>query len=218
MLIIDRNDDYYDHFSKVYGVDDKVVFDRRGSSLTVDWEALVTKSGYRERGWESELTFLCLEVGFKQHIIKVSNFVEEWVKGQGYKALVSADFDIVHTYDAHKNLFGKPLSLQGVKFDYYKFGRAYDLRRKVEDSISSVLQQNAFHEVFEPIGGVCEPIVPILRESPLKGLLNPQELWIDISTYISSLGNEKTVDTMTDIDKVVSHGFDKKESFRGKVK
>ena len=36
MLIIDRNKDFYDHFSHIYGVDNKVVFDRRGSTRIND--------------------------------------------------------------------------------------------------------------------------------------------------------------------------------------
>lgn len=46
MLIIDKNNDFYDHISYIYGVDKKVVFDRRGSSLITDED--ITKLGYWE--------------------------------------------------------------------------------------------------------------------------------------------------------------------------
>jgi hypothetical protein len=36
MKIIDRNKDYYDYLSHVYGVDGNIAFDRRGSVLLTD--------------------------------------------------------------------------------------------------------------------------------------------------------------------------------------
>ena len=50
-------------------------------------------------------------------------------------------------------------------------------------------------------------------------MLDPKETWIELQTYFSSLGNDKDIDLhLTDVEKAVNHGFDKKTSFRNPIK
>jgi hypothetical protein len=61
-------------------------------------------------------------------------------------------------------------------------------------------------------------IPAILANTKLTSLLDPFEVWKDIQTYISSIGNDKDISTpMTEKQKVESHGFDE-NSFRNPIK
>ena len=59
--------------------------------------------------------------------------------------------------------------------------------------------------------------LPILTGSPLVKALDGFEVWHELSTYISSLRNEKVVDTLDDKQKAEVHGFDK-NYFRHTIK
>ena len=48
--------------------------------------------------------------------------------------------------------------------------------------------------------------------------ITPDEIWNNLYEYISSLRDKEIVDTRTNDMHIESNGFDKKESFRGKIK
>ena len=55
---------------------------------------------------------------------------------------------------------------------------------------------------------------PILRGTPIASLIPPQDIYLDLSAYISSLNDIEVVDTRSDAQKAESAGFDRKTSFR----
>ena len=80
-------------------------------------------------------------------------------------------------------------------------------------------QATPHYEIYPKEDTEVEPIeLPILANTSLTKLLDPDTIWKELSNYISSLKNDKNVDSgITDVEKVVNHGFDKKESFRGVI-
>lgn len=55
---------------------------------------------------------------------------------------------------------------------------------------------------------------PLLKNTFIPSIIMPEEIWISVENYISSLNTEKTQDNMTNNEKILSHGFDLKTSFR----
>ena len=55
---------------------------------------------------------------------------------------------------------------------------------------------------------------PILRGTPIPAIISPQDLYNDLSSYISSLNDKEFVDNRTDIQKAESAGFNRNTSFR----
>ena len=55
---------------------------------------------------------------------------------------------------------------------------------------------------------------PILSGTPIPAFIKAEEIYILLSTYISSLNDIEIVDTRSDIQKAESAGFDRKTSFR----
>ncbi len=212
MYIIDKNKDYYDYYSYIYGVDKKVVYDRRGSTI-LDNTALVTLSeGYNPIQDKKSVRFILLEVGYVQYLIKLFNFVIECkLFGPEIK-----DFsvELVNTFTDFKHRFTTPISIRGVNIYQYFNWRTW----KDPDKRYSHLVSGKYDEV---IGRLYENTIenPIISSTKLTGLLDVQKVWIELQTYISSLDNDKDCSTdMTDVERAEIHGFDKKTSFRNPIK
>jgi hypothetical protein len=205
MRIIDKNQDFYDYYSHIYGEDKSIAFDRRGSIFLTDEMIVGCSKRDLHSDWSTHTLygFRILEVGDVQYLIKVSNvkFINDYMN-LIYDKLVSYTFDIVYAYQDHKHRYKTPMSLHTVDF-------SWDWKQKVHH-----------YEIYPDENKNITPIeLPILANTSLTKLLNPDTIWKELCNYISSLKNDKNVDIgTTDIEKVINHGFDKKESFRGERK
>lgn len=201
MRIIDKNKDFYDYCSHIYGADKSITFDRRGSVFLTD-EIIVGSQRDLHSDWNTHTLygFRVLEVGDIQYLIKVSNvkFINDY-KNCIYDRLVSYKLDIVHEYQEHKHRYNTPLSFHTVNF-------CWDWKQTMHH-----------YEIYPEENIKVTPIeLPILTGTSLTKLLDPDTIWKELCNYISGLKNDKNVDIGTsDVEKVVNHGFDKKESFRG---
>lgn len=198
MYILDKNKDYYDYFSHIYGEDKSITFDRRGSIIIkdenfVNMHDLEYSSRYREQE-----QFIVLEVGTVQYLIRLFKFVTRPMEYIGSKEFVSCKMEVVQTTREHKNRFGLPISIRRAALPYNGF-----FYRQEKPNYSE-------YEVKESL----KIDLPILTGTQITSLIPPEEIWRELSNYISSLKNDKNTVAVPDIQKVVNHGFDKKESFR----
>ena len=208
MYIIDRNKDFYDFYSQVYGEDRKVVFDRRGSKRINDEDlAILSYDGCRfsRRDWG----FFLLEVGNTQYLFKV--FDVKTKNSNGFEYFVSCSFELAKTFKENKHLFESPISISRVNIHgrYKKNGFKKFVLTPVIQPLDEI-KRNSFNENTINL--------PILSGTSLTKLLDPFEIWKELSTYVSSLDNDKDISTdMTDVDRAGTHGFDK-FSFRHPIK
>lgn len=68
-----------------------------------------------------------------------------------------------------------------------------------------------FSDRYSPIDN------PILADSWIPKVIPPNDVWNNLYEYISSLRDKEIIDTRTNDMHIESNGFDKKDSFRGKV-
>jgi hypothetical protein len=198
MYIIDKNKDYYDHFSYIYGIDKAIVFDRR-NSVVVDDDKLVTLSVYH-RAYRDDKNYLLLEAGSIQYLFGLHEFELD-----NYNDVLDYSIRLVKIFRDHKHYFDSPLSLRRVSLPYIW------LRSKLEDK-----EDIDFSELHADNDRVVN--LPILKDCKLTSLIDAEEIWRELQNYLSSMNNESKVDNMSDIEKVESHGFDKKTSFRSNKK
>lgn len=199
MFIIDKNKDYYDYFSKVYGSDKNITFDRRGSKIITD-ENVVNIYNYDKH----EGQFFILEVGNVQYLIRLYDLV---LKKADYlystaEIFVSVKMEIKNIFRNNKNNFGFPISIRSVDIP----NRSYHYDKKTGKFKTDYTEYCVTNTTVINL--------PILANTQLTRLINPEEIWKELSNYISSLKNDKDSVFVPDIQKVVNHGFDKKESFR----
>lgn len=199
MFIIDKNKDYYDYFSKIYGSDKNITFDRRGSKIITD-ENVVNIYNYDKH----EGQFFILEVGNVQYLIRLYDLV---LKKADYlystaEIFVSVKMEIKNIFRDNKNILGFPISIRSVNIPF----RSYHYDKKTGKFITDYTEYSVTNTTVINL--------PILANTQLTRLINPEEIWKELSNYISSLNNDKNSVFVPDIQKVVNHGFDKRESFR----
>jgi len=205
MYIIDRNTDFYDHFSHIYGLDKSIIFDRRGSTRLTD-DMLVGVSVHRYD--KDTQGFVLLEIGDVQYVVHIYSIVYGSLNIENYEV------SLLHTYEEHRHLNDAALmSIRGIRLFSRYFGNFGRIPKKMTDiEIPSLDELNRRRSINDTIK------LPILADTKLTSILDAEKIWQDLQNYISSLNNDIDVSIpMTDKDKAATHGFDK-HSFRHPVK
>jgi hypothetical protein len=154
MYIIDKNKDYYDHYSHLYGVDKNIVFDRRGSVL-INNDNLVLQP--ENRFFRDETQYILLETGMVQYLIKIDDIKyrkapHKTLKDSFNLVFDFAKFEIVKKFENYKNIFGKAISIHSVYNDWFSYldyvcgtkSKKIDyLNYRVTDEISIDLQNSS---------------------------------------------------------------------------
>lgn len=204
-----NNKDYYDYLTGSYGIDEKVVYDRRQFNIlktldspffsyslldndsrkkeirTTEWVGQHRKRVIKLVAAEMHCM---LEVGLKWYFFKIERYLDD-------SDNVNIDWAIIKTKEIskHQHIGSTPMSFFTA---YYVYGswRKDDLDIRVEkpSSISN----------------------PILTGTPITSFIPPEEIYANLYSYISSLNDVEFTDTRTDVQKAESAGFDKKTSFR----
>lgn len=212
MKIIDNKKDYYDYLSGVYGIDNLITYDRRGSEVLSNrtWDVIFNQHKHyndtprsigrrynnAKKKFEKELLgqiFYCiLEVGYKHYWFKVERYLDD------------NDSDVLHYI---------PTLIKNV-----------DVKDKITTApmayIPAAMCGHPYfgNQTLRPTrnkGSIIEN--PILKDT-LFTQIPPNEIWNNLYNYFSSLKDKPIIDSRTDIEKIESHGFDKKTSFRHPVK
>lgn len=209
MLIIDKNKDYYDYLSRVYGVDKKVTFDRRGS--TIISQVLLRNIVIKEPGWNESTQYFVLEVGNIQFLFQITN-IKQIQKGnwrKGISDIWDGEWSLFHIFKEDYHFGKKEMAIAPCKIE-----KVYNnKKRKFEEVITSFKNTCKFNKYDTVID------LPILDDTFIPSVIEPFIIWNELSNYISAKNNDKNVDIgMTDIEKAVNHGFDKKSSFRNPIK
>ena len=55
---------------------------------------------------------------------------------------------------------------------------------------------------------------PIMADTWIPSIIPPLDIWVEVSNYLLSLKDPKIEDNRSDVEKLESHGFDRKTSFR----
>lgn len=211
MQIIDRNKDYYDHLSHIYGIDKKITFDRRGSVI-VSNESLLELIDVKDYRYSDTYYFFILEIGFVQYLIKVGKvklkYQNEKLSSYNYNRVLSLQMKIAKVYHDNKHYYDTPLSIR----------RAYIKTIWKWDSDDKYIINDNFSDTIKEVGD-SHIDLPILSNTKITSLITADEIWKELQNYISALNNDKDNDTiMNDIEKAEVHGFDKKTSFRHPIK
>lgn len=218
MFIIDKNQDYYDYLSHVYGVDKKVVYDRRGSENLTDVSLLelLFKEAFPWRVSLKESHNFLLEVGYKQYLLQVDSikvlFQERELPQReiDIDSLIDSvkwDVKLLRVFEDNKHYYSSPMSITPCMI---LGGWKY-----TQKQVDSLVKTAPFTEVIPRLPSEKEVLKnPILKGTSITSIVTAQEMWENLQNYISSLNNDRDSGTiLTDEEKAINHGFDK-HSFR----
>jgi hypothetical protein len=229
MRILDKQKDYYDYLAGIYGIDNAVFYDRRGSTkLTQDKlirKFLYTSDfDYNKKTWgfyddyecfnylkNKRNKFIIIEAGYHQYMISLTQTSKTVKIKEKYPLRTILEFDgkfeLVHVFDDHKHYFPSPLSLYAV--NVYKSYISYPFRN---EHAAGKMNYNYANDIKVYKGSLVNN--PILIDTSIPSILKAHTIYTDIFDYISSKADFEIVDTRDDVAKAVDHGFDKKTSFR----
>ncbi len=207
MYIIDKNKDYYDYISHLYGVDKKITYDRRGSKIITDLDVVESSfvPSFRDPSRDSEF-FVILEVGYTQYLIKLTDFT--FKQFDATLIIDGCTMKLVRMFKDNKHYYKYPVSIRGVYLQHY-WHRKKGYQFKIDGSYQELIKRIIDSSIHNPI----------LKGTQITSLIPPEEIWAEVQNYISSLGNDKDVSLlMTDVEKAETHGFDRITSFRNPIK
>lgn len=235
MRIIDKNTDFYDYWQNVYK-DDSLVFDRRNSFILTKEMICKKLSIYEDTHWSwrtkkwvtNKYYYVMLQIcnTFWLFLITGKDFKDTNGCGKEFK---DYDIEILTSWRD----FDKPRKL--CDFNIISFNYSYSYEEKPDtkkiDRIVNRLKTNDYRDKINlSIYTICTDYkgnykretktIPILKACGIAGCIDAHEVYLAFEEYFSL---EKTASERreplgtTDIDKVESHGFNKKTSFRGKT-
>lgn len=209
MRILDKHKDFYDYL-QCY--DDDVIFDRRGSYILTNQDICDLWCGYHE---DFSDKYLLLQVGYSYWMmiakcestaVSITNasecvdysleLVDYW---KDYNHFDSLHFGAVDKHFSVEFLFSKKWDWKSNLIDEIKRGN-YEYKK--DFTIDTYHKINDIKLIF------CKTKIP--------SIVKAEDLYNAFDEYFSHLKDDIKVDNMSDIEKIESHGFNKKTSFRGK--
>lgn len=223
MKLISKYKDYYDYLQGIYGIDEKIVYDRRAKFLS--------------------RPDLYIKDDYKKYIFAICNrlFVVYYYQDKFYHTPEEIlEFDMKLTEDKKNSIllgYGrylrKRLPLIEQAKDHYE-------RENIETNVNKITRQPVLikcgnfedSEFSAPITIVYDSYfgkynkdekakwnIPLLSEYNMAAFYPAEQIYQDISQFLGWLvDNPSLPNNQTNENKIISHGFDLKKSFRNRNK
>jgi hypothetical protein len=222
MKILNRRGekDYYDYLVSIMGMDEKVVYDRRNSTVVhaSDIHLFDFPTGYdlyfsrkpfkcdepkkRIKGWSSA-KYVNRTQRWKK--FKHSDYIEE---GSIYHLFLEVGYhQFIFEVERYLDKEGE-LHVDTELVDHREVKKD---KKKSEAPLFIGELHFKYCDVEGKINGIDNPI---LTETWIPKFIPANDIWNMLYEYISSLNDKEFTDTRTNDQHIESHGFDKKISFR----
>lgn len=235
MKIIDKYKDYYDWMVSIYGMDPKIIYDRRGS-IKIDtnhndsdfYSSQLCGQYGKLKNENNTISIDTLLKLFSHKIYTKDDYEARWyryfdkttpqnfyfVLQVGYVRYI---FKVERFLNENNKIVLKPSLFKkddNVRKDYsnapiYLYGLQYNKwsNEFIEDygNDNTRITKNPKPNLLEN---------PILNNTYITGFISPNEMWNNIYNYLISVNDKEIIDTRTNDQHIESNGFDKKISFR----
>lgn len=238
MRIIDTNTDFYDYYQNIYK-DDSLVFDRTDSFVLRKEDvcsSLYSPTDVRKRRFSDSIlhdsSFVLLQIGnaFWLFWVEITK-VNDWNEPKDFSVELLAKWK---DYNRKRELvqlcviyFDFSINKLITSYENHKYNKTKVLNR-IDDLIDSIKNNNYKistmfnrYTISRGDGKEVEKHIPLLIASGLTTAIDPLEIYLAFEEYFSleKTSNERTSSKdITDKERIESHGFDAKVSFRGKRK
>lgn len=233
MRILCKEKDFYDFVGYEFGSED-IVFDRRSMRVfkrgTEWWDANSVGRFVAQTLAQDTKAILGIWIGFCLHIFKIIeisnkyNDIGQLSEKFKYDVNLIASrrcYDIKHNYPIEfvriKNTNSLDFFLEKKAFENYALG---SITMEEEELVIKALQESKVsnwefeYDDYLLSGGIAE--IPILKDTWIPRFLKADAVYRDIEEWLLAQHNDVSQESknLTDTDKAVNHGFDKKISFR----
>lgn len=201
MKIIDnKRKDYYDYLQGVFGVDEKLILDRRDFKAPFigsgDEVIRLHICGYMYEGLKKDDKFYWGD--------QCEQFAVERPKSRWWNWRGGND-----TKEEEGNSWYVPIIDTLGKQGFVHIPKSnFRMKSTINDKYDCPIMK---YDLFGNIDGKFIKF-PRLADFNFGSRLSPEEIWIELSNWLSK--TKEIPDTMTDKDKIIAAGFDLKTSFR----
>jgi len=202
MRILDKNKDFYDYLQDY---ESDIVFDRRGSHILTNEELNFFPLYNR---YKVDDVYLLLQIGYTNWLI-----VEKPIKiikdANGYNIVKDFSIELIETWKDYN---------KSVDFNFGEIKNRYTIEYLTSKKFNQdlALMDDIKLGNFEYKNNLAEKSPIVLSKTKLPSILKAQDVYLAIEEWLSHKKDDVAHDSMTDKEKIVSHGFDTKSSFRGK--
>lgn len=225
MKIISKHKEYYDHLTGIYGIDEVMVYDRR-SEFPIEKPSDFSTTTKEVNSYRFAV---CGNIYVLYHYMdKFYHTPEELIDLD-----IALDRDgrkvIHHLHKEHKSRYysDKPVSVRaqsaynsnnGIKTNVNN-----ELRMPVLISIGFPCSKESAYEYKagknERLSNLTYWRVPLLNDFKFYKVISAEEIYKEIYSFISWLKDHPEIpNNQTDKEKILTHGFDLKDSFRNNRK
>jgi len=232
MKIIDNKKDYYDYLSGIYGIDDLVVYDRRGSVPSDK----ICIGDYNPFFSKKILDFSNIYCNYDHPVAFYSDYYKKFYSYSDFRIVIEAGY--AHYYikvERYRIKENDPITIKytGMSEEDYWNDRYESIKNKWKYRIQTFEKDK--EKAVEKISDAPLCIAfydynanswekrntpqiiknPILKDIPgIAGNVDPYWIWQNVYDYISSQKDKPIIDNRTNNEHIESAGFDKKTSFR----
>ena len=201
MRIIDKNKDYYDYL-QCY--EDDVVYDRENSYILTNEDICGLWLGYNKRSTDE--IHLLLQIGYSNWLMVAK--VISYNNTNGFLNVEKYSLELVEYWKNYQN--NNPLKFGSIESKYsieYFFSKKFNLNAKLSYDVkhNNYTYRKLFNEKIPNL---------IFRETKIPSVVKAEDLYNAFDEYFHHLKDDIDCEKMTDEEKIESHGFDKKTSFR----
>lgn len=232
MKIISNFRDFYDYLNGVYGIDEKIVYERICSTENAEgkwWKSGVHKADHLD--FPTEYKFYMLAIcgviycvyyyNRKFYFFPKDKATKDWsfanlnhIKSLTTKKKLSPTESLIkellskiknpstHTYTTQNY---KDMFVNDLYYLKYNLEKT-DINDKENCPVCLISKTGSRNELE---AGVLNPK---LSDYGIAQIISPNEMYLSICSFLTR--EKKVVDTRTDIEKLTGKGFDKKTSFR----
>ena len=225
MKIITHHPDYYDHCAQNFGIDPLIRYERNSEFLDPP-EKVLTHSRPGKVDLKTARFFICgtvYDILFDPVLKRllygnqISKLSEEQIKTEKQRGNVRYPSTVRHPKVAEVNLWGvykdkkwyvltEPMNIDEFKTVFEPFTNGTSNRYKDQNLILNC-------PVVVTINDRCFKN-PILANWGFGNIIPADVLFTKISNWFLERTNKDIPDNQTDMEKLTSHGFDRKTSFR----
>lgn len=207
ILTTRNNKDFYDYLTGIYGIDERVILNRRNFTFLKNLDSPLFYNEERPEDREKEFKkygcfddlhntwfkrpvgvfYKCLlEAGNHWYIFRVERYIDKYNKPH-------LDWEFVDRIIVNSNLHAGNTPVTFFEnVDYDRVDKPELIKKYLKNGIPN----------------------PIVKDTILTSFIEAEDAYQGIYSYISSLNDINFADTRDDIQKLESAGFDKKSSFR----
>jgi hypothetical protein len=223
MKVIDNKKDYYDYIVGTMGIDEKVVYDRRGSTIVGesdfymfdyphDYDLYFSKKPFKSDGKKIKKT-IWQSCKYENRIGRRSwNWKKngDLYEGMIYHLYLEVGY-ISYIFEVERYLDNDDALHVDVSI--------VDMKRleKKDKKSAAPLYITPYNQLYTSWEDkvYCDSVDnPILKNTWIPRFISAQDMWNMLYEYISSLNDKEFTDSRTNEQHIESHGFDKKISFR----